>query len=160
MLCFVFYMVSSNASSPPTATMLRAYAFRIASIPTRDDVSTSEIVSVATCILPIVSYNIMEVVTAVYSCGKKSPDLRAPMLWMMSFPSRLSSGNIYLGFCAFAYAGGLMGSNRVELILPMDLNKRLEDYINKHYRAYITARGIKAEILTKALEEWLDRHEG
>ena len=53
-----------------------------------------------------------------------------------------------------------MGSNRVELTLPDDLNRRLEDYISKHYRAYITARGIKAEILRKALEEWLDRHEG
>ena len=49
-----------------------------------------------------------------------------------------------------------MGSNRVELTLPEDLNRRLEDYISKHYRAYITARGIKAELLRKALEEWLD----
>ena len=53
-----------------------------------------------------------------------------------------------------------MGSNRVELTLPEDLNKRLEDYISKHYRAFITGRGIKAEIIRKALVEWLDRHEG
>ena len=66
----------------------------------------------------------------------------------------------FLGICAAAYAGGLMGANRIELTLPDDLYRRLEDYINKHYRAYITARGIKAEILMKALEEWLDRHEG
>jgi len=140
--------------------MLRAYNFRIASIPTRDDVSTSDTVSVATCILPIVSYNIMEVVTTVYSCGKKSPDLRAPMLWMIFSQADCLLEIGFLGICAVAYAGGLMASNRVELTLPDDLNRRLEDYISKHYRAYITARGIKAEILRKALEEWLDRHEG
>jgi len=66
----------------------------------------------------------------------------------------------FLGICAAAYAGGLVGSNRVELTLQDDLNRRLGDYISKHYRAYITARAIKGEILRKALEEWLDRHEG
>ena len=53
-----------------------------------------------------------------------------------------------------------MESEPIELSLPVDLNRRLEEYIEKHYRAYITARGIKAEILRQALKEWLDRHEG
>ncbi len=101
----------------------------------------------------------MEVVTTVYSCGKKSPDLWAPMLGMIFLQVGCLLEIGFLGFCAFAYTGGLVGSNRVELTLPEDLSKRLEDYISKHYRAYITARGIKAEILRKALEEWLDRHE-
>ncbi len=53
-----------------------------------------------------------------------------------------------------------MGSERIELSLPENLSRRLEEYIKKHYRAYITARGVKADILRDALEEWLDRHEG
>ena len=56
-----------------------------------------------------------------------------------------------------------MGSERVEefiLSLPEDLNRRLEEYIKKHYRTYITMRGLKTEILTEALREWLDKHGG
>jgi metal-responsive CopG/Arc/MetJ family transcriptional regulator len=53
-----------------------------------------------------------------------------------------------------------MASTRVDLSLPGDLNKRLEEYIRKHYRAYISGRGLKAEIITEALREWLDKHEG
>jgi len=56
--------------------------------------------------------------------------------------------------------GDLMGSERVTVSLPEELNKRLERYIEKHYRAYITGRGLKAEIIEEALKEWLDKRGG
>jgi len=98
--------------------------------------------------------------------------LRAlPYVWYSVFfgmillpnPNRLTVNNIKELSKLYTWwkmGGGLMGSESVTVSLPEELNKRLERYIEKHYRAYITGRGLKAEIIEEALSEWLDKRGG